>query len=248
MKSKIHLHKVTAILGVKLRAMMSGNMIVMPILIVGLAAVLRMVYKNLGGGELSGFASGYILTYGLTFNIGGTGIFLSSAILAEEKEKNTLRVLMTSSVNGAEFFLASILPVFLEMMIINIAVLAVCGIPLETVNLPLFLFITAAASLIGCVLGMLLGIFSKNQMAANTLSTPLLLVVAIIPSFSSMIPALKKVCDYLFTGIVAQMAETYAAGEAYRLKPFSGIVLALTAAAACGLFLGCYRKYGYERE
>ena len=127
MRSKIHFHKVAAILGVKFRAIANGNMAVMPIFIIVLAVVLRFAFKSMGGGEVNSFVSGYILNFGLTFNIGSMGIFLTSAILAEEKEKNTLRVLMTSSVNGAEFFIGSILPIFTVMMAVNVLVLLVSG-------------------------------------------------------------------------------------------------------------------------
>lgn len=248
MRSKIHFHKVAAILGVKFRAIANGNMAVMPIFIIVLAVVLRFAFKSMGGGEVNSFVSGYILNFGLTFNIGSMGIFLTSAILAEEKEKNTLRVLMTSSVNGAEFFIGSILPIFTVMMAVNVLVLLVSGIPMETVNLWMFLGITAVASLTACIFGMLLGIFTKNQVAASTLSTPFLLLVTLLPAFSSLLPELKKVCVFLFTGVVAEMAESYAAGQGYQLSLLSGIVLAATAVLASALFLLAYKDHGYEKE
>lgn len=116
-------------------------------------------------------------------------------------------------------------------MAVNILVLLVSGIPMETVNLWMFLGITAVASL-----------------TASTLSTPFLLLVTLLPAFSSLIPELKKVCVFLFTGVVAEMAESYAAGQGYQLSLLSGIVLAATAVLASALFLLAYKDNGYEKE
>ena len=55
-----------------------------------------------------------------------TGIYCVAASLAEEKEKHTLRTLMTSSVNGLEFFIGSLLPALLLLMIVNVLCVISC--------------------------------------------------------------------------------------------------------------------------
>ena len=53
------------------------------------------------------------LLWGMLMNVSMMGFYCTAASLAEEKEKNTLRTLMTSSVNGLEFFLGSLIPIVL---------------------------------------------------------------------------------------------------------------------------------------
>ena len=57
------------------------------------------------------FVTGYILQIGVIFNVTMTGIMAASMPLAEEKEKQTLRVLLSSSVNKVEFLIGSLAPV-----------------------------------------------------------------------------------------------------------------------------------------
>ena len=63
-------------------------------------------------------------------NTSMTGIYCVAASLAEEKEKHTLRTLMTSSVNGLEFFIGSLLPALLLLMIVNVLCVFLAGVSL----------------------------------------------------------------------------------------------------------------------
>ena len=114
-------------------------------------------------------------------------------------------------------------------MAVNILVLLVSGIPMETVNLWMFLGITAVASL-----------------TASTLSTPFLLLVTLLPAFSSLIPELKKVC--VFCSPAWWQRWQKAMRQGYQLSLLSGIVLAATAVLASALFLLAYKDHGYEKE
>ena len=200
------------------------------------------------GKELPAQLLATVLNLGLTMNITMTGTFVTSAALAEEKEKHTLRMLMTSSVNGIEFFLGSIIPPFIEIMILNIALIPISGISLASIPLGMYLLATALASITSCILGMLLGIYAKNQMSASTLTTPVILVFMLIPSFSAFIPSLGKISKFLYTGVVSEMVYSYAAGTAFTMKALHMIVLVGEILLAFVLFLVCYKKNGYEKE
>ena len=58
--------------------------------------------------------------WGVLMNICMTGIYCVAALLAEEKKKHTLRTLMTSSVNGLEFSIGSLLPSLALLIIVNV--------------------------------------------------------------------------------------------------------------------------------
>ena len=98
----LHMNKIAAIAQVKTRAFMGKNCIIMPIFAIGFTAVMRILYNNMDMGSSAPIEmlNAYVLSMGLVMNLGMTGIYCPCLLLAEEKEKNTLRVLMTSSVNG----------------------------------------------------------------------------------------------------------------------------------------------------
>ena len=95
MKS-IHLHKVYAITKVKFQAFFGKNCIIMPLFAIGFTLVFRFLYQYvLGDGKMTDDLAAYVMSLGVVMNIGMTGIYCTSLLLAEEKEKKTLRVLMT---------------------------------------------------------------------------------------------------------------------------------------------------------
>ncbi len=128
----MHLNKVIAIAQVKLKAFMGKNCIIMPLFSIGFTLLMKYLYSSMSTGASSPeYLNAYVLSMGLVMNLGMCGIYCPSLLLAEEKEKNTLRVLMTSSVNGLEFFIGSILPVFVITVLINFLLIPISGFAMD---------------------------------------------------------------------------------------------------------------------
>ena len=209
--------------------------------------VLRSVFDAMGTGNDS-FITGYLLNFGLIFNITLMGIYVTSAALAEEKEKNTLRTLMTSSITGIEFFLGSILPITGMIMVINLLLLPVSGSTLGDINLLLYLFVTLIATLTSCIIGMIMGIFAKNQVSASTITTPVLMIFIFIPTFAGLVDSLQGISSFLFTGVISDMANAISTHTAFSLGGFQLVVLIGEILISILLFLYCYHKNGYEAD
>lgn len=209
--------------------------------------VLRSVFDAMGTGNDS-FITGYLLNFGLIFNITLMGIYVTSAALAEEKEKNTLRTLMTSSVTGIEFFLGSILPITGMIMVINLLLLPVSGSTLGDINLLLYMFVTLIATLTSCIIGMIMGIFAKNQVSASTITTPVLMIFIFIPTFAGLVDSLQGISSFLFTGVISDMANAISTHTAFSLGGFQLVVLIGEILISILLFLYCYHKNGYEAD
>ena len=126
----IHLRKLNAIMEVKSRTLFSKNLIIMPAFSLVFTWLLKMIYT---------------LSIGLLMNTSMTGIYCVAASLAEEKEKHTLRTLMTSSVNGLEFFIGSLLPALLLLMIVNVLCVFLAGVSFTPGGWIGFLFVTAVS-------------------------------------------------------------------------------------------------------
>lgn len=247
MKS-IHLNKIIAIAEVKTKAFMGKNCIIMPLFALGFTLLMRYLYGNMNTSGSSDSLNAYALSMGVVMNIGMTGIYCTSLLLAEEKEKKTLRVLMTSSVNGLEFFLGSILPVFLVTVFLNYALMPISGFIITGANLVLFSLVTIIASLISCIIGMLLGIFAKNQVSAGTLITPVLLILLLVPMFSDFIDGLSVVSQFVFTGIIMDMIMNISLQTDTILNMSSIIVMVVEAILSIFLFVLFYKKNGFEKD
>lgn len=180
----IHLKKLAAIIEVKGKAMFSKNFIIMPVFALGFTFLMDVIY-----GKMTSDATGmnaYALALGVLMNISMTGIYCVSAGLAEEKEKKTLRTLMTSSVNGLEFFLGSLIPAVLMTVVVNILCVFIVQLEMDPFQWGQFLIVTTAAALIASVIGMIFGIFAKDQVSASTITTPGILIFMMFPMFSGL--------------------------------------------------------------
>ena len=94
----IHFRKLSAVTEMKMRTLMSKNFIIMPVFSLGFTFLMQVLYERASGGLEA--MNAYALAMGMLMNVSMMGFYCTAASLAEEKEKNTLRTLMTSSVNG----------------------------------------------------------------------------------------------------------------------------------------------------
>lgn len=240
----VHMIKLAAITEVKRKALFSKNFIIIPIFSLGFTFLMQIIYERVSSGTPS--MNAYALALGILMNICMTGIYCTAAGLAEEKEKHTLRTLMTSSVNGLEFFLGSLIPIVTMTMTVNVLCVFIVRLSLTLTQWAAYLAVTAATSVIAAVVGMIFGIFSRNQVSASTLTTPALLVFMMIPMFCGFSKTLEEISGFLFTGItfdaIANINNSLPAVDAKGI-----IVLAAEMILSVCVFLALYRKNGFER-
>ena len=181
-------------------------------------------------------------------NICMDGFLMVGTAIAEEKEKHTLRVLITSSITGVQYFIGSILFPFALTVWVNFVVLAVSGVSIGQASIVAFLLLSSSASLISCVIGMVVGICAKNQMNANLIAYPLTLVFMMVPMFGNFSEGLHKLSGFLFTGVLTEMAYGFANGEPYVAKPLDIAVLVGELVISILVFLILYKRNGFEKD
>lgn len=181
-------------------------------------------------------------------NITGTGIYCVSAALAEEKEKHTLRVLMTSSVNGLEFFLGSLIPFVGMMLAVNVVAALVAGLSMTGVQWAAYLGVSLLAAVTCAVVGMIFGIFSKNQVTASTVTTPAMLVLMMVPMFGNLNKTMETISGFLFTGVLQQTVVNISQRKDRLVNGLSIAVIAVEIVAAVVCFLVIYRRNGYDSQ
>lgn len=214
-----------------------------------LTLLMRFVYQNILDGEaMPPMMLALVLNLGLLMNLTSVSMMMPATMLAKDKEKNTLRTLMTSSVNGGEYFVSAVIPSFAVSIVINLLVLVLSGLDRSHLSLGLYIVVTSLASLTSCVLGMLIGLFAKNQMASSNLCAVFILVLMLVPMFGNLVGSFQKVSEFLYTGIVGNMVTAFAEGSNQGLTLQSWLVLIIELLIITGLFIVNYRKNGFERN
>lgn len=241
MKS-IHLRKLLAVMEVKGKTLLDKTYIIMPLFSIGFALLMRFmssVYMESGKMSPSTLANCVIM------NICMCSIFCVAGSLAEEKEKHTLRVLMTSSVNGMEFYFGSVLPVLMESIVVNTLLPFITGLSMTVIQWGCYLLLTTLSSLIGTIVGMLIGIYSKDQMNASIITTPFMLVLLLLPMLNGIHPILDTISSLTFTGVIMDFANQISI-NAHPFQINSIIILIVEIIIATVLFLVLYKKNGFE--
>ena len=162
-----------------------------------------------------------------------------ASIISEEKEKNTLRVLMMANVKPWEYLAGVGLYVWVLCMA-GAGVMAT-GIPAE--HIPFFLAVMALGFIVSIVMGACIGIFSPNQMVATSLFMPVMLVFSFTPMLALFNDKIEKVAGIFYTQQLRLLLNQ---------MTFDGIttktvmVLAVNVLLALGLFFAAFRKKGLE--
>lgn len=192
------------------------------------------------------FVTGYILQIGVIFNVTMTGIMAASMPLAEEKEKQTLRVLLSSSVNKVEFLIGSLAPVLVIMTAINLILIPISGVFVG--NMLVYLLITTIVSVITIILGLLIGMSAKNQMAVSLLSMPFMLILMMIPLLFQLNDLAGKASSFIYTGTLNEIISRLAQNDPNPVSFKNGLVLVAWFIVASGSCLYFYKKKGLETK
>jgi ABC-2 type transport system permease protein len=158
-----------------------------------LPVVFCFVYTNLiKTGELAGV---YILSLCVGMNLVMVSSFVIAMLIAEEKEKNTLRTLMLSSVSPMEFLLGKAAITLLLSVTVNIIMFFMSGMGAQ--YLIKYILITTLVVLSMMEIGAAIGLLAENQMSTGTIGMPILMVLLMIPMFASINNTLKKIAEFL---------------------------------------------------
>lgn len=166
--------------------MMNTNLFVS----LALPVIFCIIYKFVLSGVV-GMDNTYILEVCTVFSIGIVPTTILPVMIAEEKEKYTLRSLMLAQVEGMEFLLGKLAVCIGLTMIDAIVVFAITGGKAEN------FWVYGLMVLLACIglsfLGAVTGLAAKDQASAGTLGAPLLLLVMLPPLFSSLNETIEKI-------------------------------------------------------
>lgn len=120
-----------------------------------------------------------------------------AAIIAEEKEKNTLRVLRLSNVKAGEYLIGNAIYIWVACMIGSLVIGLAGGYTGKA--LVTFMTVMALGHLCSILVGAAIGVISKSQMAATSISVPVMMVLAFLPMLSMFNESIRKVAKFFYS-------------------------------------------------
>lgn len=164
-----------------------------------------------------------------------------AAIIAEEKEKNTLRVLLMSNVKPMEYLTGVGIYVW-GMCMIGALIIALSG-NYTGRSLLYFMIIMAVGLFVSMMIGAVIGTMSKSQMMATSITVPVMMVFSFIPMLSMFNDVIKKVGKVTYTQQINMLLSNVQDLEV-STEPI--LVIGITALLTLVLFVLAYKKSGLE--
>lgn len=162
-----------------------------------------------------------------------------AAIIAEEKEKNTLRVLTMANVKAWEYLAG----IGIYVWTICMAGAGAMATTLSSGDIPFYLGVMAAGFIISIAIGACIGIIASNQMVATSLSLPVMLIFSFMPMLAMFNDKIEKVAGIFYT---QQIRELLGNMTFDGIKTETMLVVAVNALLALSLFFVAFKRKGLE--
>lgn len=174
-----------------------------------------------------------------TMYIGMAPLVSMAAVISEEREKNTLRVLIMSNVSPLQYLLGVGCYIWF-MCMLGAAVF--CAVGGYTGNIAArFLLILTAGILCSLLTGAAIGVGSRNQMTATSVTVPVMMVFSFLPMLSMFNDTFRKIARITYSQQISLLiSQTKESG----IDAESMLVIAVNFALALVIFCLVYRKKG----
>ncbi|MBO4902310.1 MAG: ABC transporter permease [Lachnospiraceae bacterium] len=169
--------------------------------------------------------------------IGMAPLTATASVIAEEKEKNTLRVLTMADIRPWQYLCG----IGIHIWMICMLGACVMSTTLPAEKIPFFLLIMGTGFIISVIAGASIGIFSKNQMMATSIVMPFMMILSFAPMLSLFNDRIKKFATVVYTQQLMVLFDEMTFRGFYA----NGITILLVNALLCVLlFAFAYRRKG----
>lgn len=172
-----------------------------------------------------------------TMYIGMAPLTSIASIISEEKEKNTLRVLVMSNVKPYEYLLGIGCYVWFVCMLGSIVICIAGGYGLETSIA--FMGIMAIGILTSVLIGAIIGIGSKTQMMATSITVPVMMIFSFAPMLALFNSTIEKVARIIYSEQISRMLNQI---NSVQLNAENIGVIVVNMFIAAGMFVVIFRK------
>lgn len=236
----ISIRRVNALVFKEIKDMVkNSNILVTAVLPILAAVVFSMINVDVPMKEV------IIMTGGVSINLNMVSAFFMAMIIAEEKEKNTLRTLMLSGVSSMDFLLGKAVVSFIVTLGINVAIFFIAEIGIE--YLLMFIVLSCVVSIIMIIIGAIIGMMSPNQMATGVVGSPILILLYLIPSLEKLNDIFMKISRYLPFHSFTELFNRFYSGKGGEDSIFEIIVLAAWLIVSLVVFAAVYKRKSIDK-
>lgn len=201
--------------------------------------ILTIIMEN--AVKIDGMPPHFFVNLFAVMYVGMAPLTSMAAIISEEKEKNTLRVLLMSNVKPVEYLLGTGSYIWIICMA-GACVFSICG-QYRGSTWFTFMLIMAAGILVSMLIGAAIGTWSKNQMMATSVTVPVMMVFSFLPMLSMFNEGIEKIARITYSQQINLLINKVENAE---VSVESICVIILNMVAAILLFGYAYRKSGLE--
>lgn len=201
--------------------------------------VLSIVMENCI--QIEGMPERFFANMFAAMYIGMAPLTSIAAIISEEKEKNTLRVLLMSNVKPVEYLIGVGSYIWIACML-GACVIGISG-NYRGLALLAFLGIMAVGILASLLIGAAIGTWSRNQMMATSLTVPVMCIFSFLPMLSMFNETIEKVARAAYSQQISILIGSIGHGNVSAENV--GVILINMVIAAI-LFEWAYKKCGLE--
>lgn len=176
----------------------------------------------------------------LLMNLTMCAMVTVAMLIAEEKEKNTMRTLLLSGVRPAAFLLGKLLFTLICSSLVNVIIFFMFKAPAAL--LPGFILLSLPLSLCMLLIGALIGLYSKNQMSTGVMGAPIGMIMLVGPLLAIINENFAKAAALMPSYQTLTLIEDYMAGRLSLGNWLAFIVLAVWLILAYAAFYIGYQK------
>lgn len=192
------MHNITAIFKKQLKDTMKNKTVLIQFIMFPL-----LTHVMSSAIKIEGMPENFFVTLFAAMYTGMAPLTSISAVVAEEREQNTLRVLLMSNVKPWEYLLGIGGYIWLACMI---GALVICAAgsyaPRERV---IFMTVMALGISSSLLIGLSIGTFCKTQMAAASISVPVMMIFMFLPMLSMFHTGIAKIARFTYSGQISRM-------------------------------------------
>lgn len=149
-----------------------------------------------------------------TMYVGMAPLISVTAIISEEKEKNTLRVLLMADVSPSQYLVGIGSYIFLACMFGSVIFCCLLN-DVTNAQRAVFLLIMAVGIITSIMIGAAIGIGSKNQMSATSVSVPVMMVFSFLPMLSMFNDKIENVAKFTYSEQIRILVSNLKSGGDY---------------------------------
>lgn len=187
--------------------------------------------------KIDGMPENFFVNMFASMYIGMAPLTSIAAVIAEEKEKNTLRVLLMSNVKPYEYLLGIGSYIWLACMI-GACIICFAG-KYSTHERLVFMVIMAVGILTSLVMGAAIGIWSRTQMMATSVTVPVMMVFSFAPMLSMFNANVEKFAKFTYSVQISNMMNQL---ETLQLGIDTIVIISVNMLIFAVLFIMIYKK------